>query len=61
MFLGPVLIGILIEVFSRSTGYLIMGALSIASTILIKTSIKRSKKEASKEEFPLEEMLINRK
>jgi len=51
----------LIEVFSRSTGYLIMGALSIASTILIKTSIKRSKKEASKEEFPLEEMLINRK
>ncbi|MEC0346474.1 MFS transporter [Peribacillus frigoritolerans] len=61
MFLGPVLIGILIEVFSRSTGYLIMGALSIVSTILIKTSIKRSKKEASNEEFPLEEMLVNRK
>lgn len=38
-----------------------MGALSIASTILIKTSIKRSKKEATNEEYPLEEVLIERK
>lgn len=39
-----------------------MGALSIASTIVIKTSIKRSKQEASPNEgYPLEEMLINRK
>ncbi|MCM3673889.1 MFS transporter [Peribacillus simplex] len=45
MFLGPVLIGILIEVFSRSTGYLIMGALSIASTILINTSKNAQKKK----------------
>ncbi|MFB7640447.1 hypothetical protein [Peribacillus butanolivorans] len=36
LFLGPVLMGILIELFSRVTGYLIMAALSIASTILIK-------------------------
>lgn len=38
-----------------------MGALSIVSTILIKTSIKRPKKEATNEEYPLEEMLIERK
>jgi MFS family permease len=50
MFLGPVLIGILIEIFSRSTGFLIMGALSIVSTILIKASIKSSQENISNEQ-----------
>ncbi|WP_078414862.1 MFS transporter [Priestia abyssalis] len=50
MFLGPVLIGIIIEAFSRTTGFLIIGALSIMSAIIIKFSIK-----PAKEGFPNEE------
>ncbi len=47
MFFGPVLIGILIEAFSRSTGFLIMGVLSIMSIILIKMFIKPAKDDFS--------------
>jgi MFS family permease len=49
MFFGPVLIGILIEALSRSTGFLIMGILSIMSIILIKMSIKPAKGDFSNE------------
>ncbi|MFJ7755759.1 MFS transporter [Peribacillus muralis] len=57
MFLGPVLIGILIEMFSRTTGFLIIGILSIVSTILIKGTVK----PAADEVYPFEEMMMERK
>ncbi|WP_285767502.1 MFS transporter [Peribacillus sp. SI8-4] len=52
MFLGPVLIGILIEMFSRTTGFLIIGILSIVSTLLIRGKVKPAKGKSSPEVHP---------
>jgi MFS family permease len=61
MFFGPVLIGVLIEAFSISTGYLIMGVLSIMSIMIIKTSIKPAKRDFSNEVSYLKEIMMKRK
>lgn len=53
MFLGPVLIGILIEMFSRTTGFLIIGILSIVSTILIRGTVKPAKGQSSDQIYPI--------
>ncbi|MGM7724286.1 MFS transporter [Metabacillus sp. Hm71] len=61
MFFGPVLIGIVIKAFSMTTGFLMIGVLSIMSAILIKMSVKPLKEDFPNDASYYKEMLTKRK